>query len=103
MLRSRRDAPHEGAIRPEIGGERPTGHSCMTIQELVEEMNQFIEDDERKLHVGVAPSETTPALPAGRQVALQAASVVKRMRRRLDELEKRLSMAATRYFARAGK
>jgi tetrahydromethanopterin S-methyltransferase subunit G len=65
----------------------------MTIQELVEEMNQFIEDDERKLRV---PSETTP-------VALQAASFVKRMRRRLDALEKRLSMAATRYFARAGK
>jgi hypothetical protein len=68
----------------------------MTIQELVEEINQFIEDDERKLHVGVEPSETTP-------VALQAASFVKRMRRRLDALEKRLYKAATRYFARAGK
>jgi hypothetical protein len=72
----------------------------MTVRELVEECNQFIEDDERKLRV---PSEAKPALPAGRQVDGQAVRRVQRLRRRLDALEKRLYKAATRYFARAGK
>jgi hypothetical protein len=70
----------------------------MTIRELVEECNQFIEDDERKLRV---PSVTKPALPAGRQVDVQAVRWVQRMRRRLDALEKRLYKAANRYFAKA--
>jgi hypothetical protein len=65
----------------------------MTIRELVEELNQFVEADDRKLRV---PSETIP-------VDLQAASFVKRMRQRLDALEKRVTDAAIRYFARAGK
>ena len=63
----------------------------MTIQELVDEYNQFVEADEDKLRVG------------GEPVDVQVARWVKRMRRRLDALEHRLSAAAARYFARAGK
>jgi hypothetical protein len=68
----------------------------MTVRELVEEYNQFIEADECKLRVGDAPAKTKPVdVQAARWLALQ--------RRRLDVLEKRLNDAAIRYFARAGK
>ena len=84
MSRSRHNVPG-------IGGERPTGQYFMTVRELVEEYNQFVEADEDKLWVGVAP------------VDVQVARWVTRMRRRLDALEKRLYEAANRYFAKAGK
>jgi hypothetical protein len=68
----------------------------MTVRELVEECNQFIADDACKLRVGSEPSATNP-------VAVRSVRWVKRLRLRLDALEKRVSEAATRYFARAGK
>jgi hypothetical protein len=75
----------------------------MTVRELVDEYNQFVEADEDKLRVGDTPAATTPALPAGRQVDVQVSRWLALQRQRLDALEKRLIDAAIRYFARAGK
>lgn len=74
----------------------------MTIEELVEEFNQFIEDDERKIRVEEATAALSATSPAGRQVTLPVARWLAWQRRRLSALEKRLSHAAQRYFARAG-
>jgi hypothetical protein len=62
----------------------------MTIQELVEECNQFIEDDACKLRVEDAKAVDRPVT---RWLALQ--------RRQLRALEKRVWTAAQRYFAKA--
>jgi hypothetical protein len=74
----------------------------MRIEELVEEVNQFIEDDERKIRVEDAKAALSAASPASRQVPLPVARWLALQRRRLSALEKRLSQAAQRYFARAG-
>lgn len=74
----------------------------MKIEELVEEVNQFIEDDERKIRVEEVKAALSATSPAGRQVPLPVARWLALQRRRLSALEKRLSQAAQRYFARAG-
>ncbi len=42
----------------------------MTIEELVAEVNQFIEDDERKIRVEEAKAALSATSPACRQVTL---------------------------------
>jgi hypothetical protein len=70
----------------------------MTIEELVEEVNQFIEDDERKIRVEDAKAALSATSPASCPLARVATAAPERTRKTLEPSGTTL-LCQSRYVA----